>query len=105
MYQLPLTGPAFEHDSALVWAIIQKASINSHVYEWLKKYDRAQDGRAAMLVLYDLAEGEMAWSKRVHWALRIVSLDTAQGGNVYTNEYNWSFLKYSTAIIQAFEVI
>lgn len=103
--QLPHTGVNFKKDSDILWTRLIKCTNGTLAQEWLKDYEQDKNTRAAWKRLLLKCEGKEANNKRVVSATRIVSTDPARGGAFYTNEYNFSFDKYSTKLQQAYRVL
>ena len=47
MFQLPLTGSAFQLDNQQVYRELKAFLINSPRWAWIQPYDSTEDGRAA----------------------------------------------------------
>lgn len=103
--QLPLNGVVYERDSALLWAKLVKATNGTVAHEWLKDFEANKDARGAWKCLLLKCEGKDATNKRVLKATRITSLSSNEGGLFYSNEYHYSFTKYSTQLQEAYRVL
>jgi hypothetical protein len=96
--QLSHTGVTYKKDSDLLWTKLVKCTSGTLAQEWLKDFEQNKDTRAAWKRLLFKLEGTEANNKRVVAVQRIVSTNPARGGIFYTNEYNFSFDKYSTKL-------
>lgn len=105
VYQLPQSGPIFDKDNEAVWSKLVKCAAGTTAWEWLKEYENTRDACKAWKCLILKCEGTDATNKRVQHAQRIISTSSHGGGAVYTNEYSYSFEKYSTKLQMAYRVL
>ena len=99
------TGPEFALDNSAVWSELQNVTIDSPVYEWIRKFDAAKDGRGAFKALTEMCEGSYSTNKRILLASRVISLDQNGGGAFYQDEYVYKFEKYVTNLHQCYMTI
>ena len=96
---VPLHGPGYNTNNRSVWHKIQNFCIRTTPYNWIKKFEANEDGRAAWLALIQQYEGTDSENKRIILANQAISLHTKQG-LLYKNKQILSFAKY-TAGLQA----
>jgi hypothetical protein len=49
MYDISLTGPAYNKDNASIYHKLKVFLLNSPGYPWIEEFDHAEDGRATYL--------------------------------------------------------
>ena len=96
IYQVALTGAAFEADNRTVFTKIMEVTIGETSYEWIKQFEQTKDGRGAMAVLRRHCEGTDFQQLRVTEADRIIREAT------YTNERHFPFESYATLLQKAY---
>lgn len=96
IYQVSLTGPVFNVDNKTVHAKLLEVTMGEPAYEWIKSFEKTQDGRGAYSVLRTHCEGTDFTELRVNEADRIMKTIT------YTNERHFSFDAYTTKLQEAF---
>jgi hypothetical protein len=64
MYDIPLTGPAYDKDNASIYRKLKAFLLNSPGYPWIKEFDHAKEGRAAYLAWMGHYNGLAKLSKR-----------------------------------------
>ena len=89
-------GPEYALDNSAVWSELQNVTIDTPVYEWIRKFDATKDGRGAFKALTEMCEGTSSTNKRLLLASRVISLDQNGGGAFYQDEYVYKFEKYVT---------
>ena len=57
IYQVALTGAAFEADNRTVFTKIMEVTVGETAYEWIRRFEETKDGRGAMAALRLHCEG------------------------------------------------
>jgi hypothetical protein len=96
IYQVALTGAAFEADNCTVFTKIMEVTVGETAYEWIRRFEETKDGRGAMAALRLHCEG------RDFTELRITEADRILREATYTNERHFSFENYATLLQKAF---
>ena len=96
IYQVALTGAAFEADNRTVFTKIMEVTVGETAYEWIRRFEETKDGRGAMAALRLHCEG------RDFTELRITEADRILREATYTNERHFSFENYATLLQKAF---
>ena len=104
-YQLALTGPVFVKDNRLTAGYIQKSAVGHKLYPQLTKYFDIGDGRGAWHFLVKHCEGDSQNNNRILLATRTISLNHNGGGIFYISEYSLSWERYTSLLIESYEVI
>ena len=97
LYDYPLTGDTFRKDNQKTYRLLVELVRGTAGWTWIQAHDRAQNGRAAWLALYDHYEGGNQRKKR-----------TVQATNTleklyYSNESAFPFEKFAAELIQCFD--
>ena len=97
LYDYPLTGDTFRKDNQKTYRLLVELVGGTAGWTWIQAHDRAQNGRAAWLALYDHYEGGNQRKKR-----------TVQATNTleklyYSNESAFPFEKFAAELIQCFD--
>lgn len=101
-YDLPLTGIGFDLDNQQVFQNLQRWTIKNPIYTWIKKFENTEDGRGAWFALKEQLEGKAAINGRTYEAMRIIG--TGEGSAVWTNEYGYKFVDYTTQLQLAYSI-
>ena len=96
IYQVALTGSAFEEDNKTVFTKIMEVTLGETAYEWIRTFEQSKDGRGAMEMLRSHCEGTE------YTELRVTEADRILKETVYTSERNFSFENYVTQLQKAF---
>ena len=100
IYQVSLTGPAFQQDTRKVFNCLKQVLLGTPPWEWVRHLEHTQDGRLAMAALRIHYEGQDAVDRRVGIAEGIISMGA--NGVFFRDEYTYSFEKYATNLRQAY---
>ena len=96
IYQVALTGAAFEADNRTVFTKIMEVTVGETAYEWIRHFEETKDGRGAMAALRSHCEG------KDFTELRITEADRILREASYTNERHFSFENYATLLQKAY---
>jgi hypothetical protein len=99
IYQVAPEGHEYEADNKTVYNKLLDLTLGEAAYEWIRKFETTQDGRAAMIQLRKHCEGEDFTTRRINEANR--TLKEVH----YNNEYSFSFENYSTKLLSAYTVL
>ena len=99
MYQLPLTGVAYNRDNETVFSMIQLSVVQTAAETWIYDHVPGRDGRGAMQALRNHYEGEAELDVRASKAQQ--TLDTL----VYTNERTLAFESMITKLNKAYNAL
>ena len=99
MFQLPLTGEAFNEDNMEVYRMLKSFLVNTAGWTWIEPFDATENGRGAILAWVDHYNGQGELSKRMAMAkARIKSL-------FYKNESSMSFEKVMEILSKSFSTL
>ena len=96
IYQVALTGAAFEADNRTVFTKIMEVTVGETAYEWIRHFEETKDGRGAMAALRLHCEGKDFTELRITEADRIIREAS------YSNERHFSFENYATLLQKAY---
>ena len=96
LYQLPLTGAAFEEDNRKVYHLLKAFLIDTPGWAWIEHYNATEHGRGAFWAWADHYNGQGELSKRTQMAKA-----TLQSLH-YKNEWSMSFERYSELLTKVF---
>lgn len=99
IYDAPLEGPVYQVDNRQVYRILKSKLTGTDSWDWIKKYDRTQDGRKTMLTLRTHYDGPGEVQKRIAKAEASINLLH------YKAEQTFSFEKFITRLNGAFQVL
>ena len=99
IYAAPLEGRAFESDTQSVYRILKAQTIDTDAWEWIKNYDRNQDGRLAFLTLRQHYDGPGEVDKRIALARQQVK------DLHYRSEQSFPFETFITKLNGAFQIL
>ena len=99
LFEIPLTGNAFELDNYTVFRELKAALINSPGWAWIEEFDKTEDGRAAFKAWTNHYNGEGELSKRT--AMAKAKLEQIH----YKNECILSFEKVSGILTKCFNTL
>ena len=92
-------------DKKMVWKKILKASLNTPSLKCIKEFESTEDSRAVWKLLVKRCKGQDATKKCVLLATRVLSLIPNGGEELYSNEYQFSFEKYSAKLQEAYSTL
>jgi hypothetical protein len=98
MHEVTFTGPDYDADNALVFALINSITIDTEAHGWVLPFEAAQDGRGAALALLHQFEGDAQVNQRYHQAEHDLSVIHYKG-----NEAVYSFTKYTAKLMEIFQ--
>ena len=99
MYQLPLTGGAFEEDNKKTFRLLKSYLINMPGWTWIESFDATENGRGAFLAWATHYNGQGELSKRTAMAkAKIKNL-------FYKNERSLTFKKVMEILSKSFSTL
>jgi hypothetical protein len=99
MYQLPLTGKAYNMDNKSVYHLLKSFLVNRSGWTWIEPYNVTENGRGAFLAWADHYNGQGELSKHTAMAkAKIKSL-------FYKNEHSLSFEKVMEILSKVFSTL
>ena len=99
MYQLPLTGKAYNTDNKLVYHLLKSFLINTSGWTWIEPYNVTENGCGAFLAWADHYNGQGELLKHTAMAkAKIKSL-------FYKNEHSLSFEKVMEILSKSFSTL
>jgi hypothetical protein len=99
MYQLPLTGGAFEEDNKQTFRLLQSYLINTPGCTWIESFNATENGRGAFLAWATHYNGQGELSKRMAMAkAKIKNL-------FHKNERSLTFEKVMEILSKAFSIL
>ncbi len=100
MYQLPLTGKAYNMDNKLVYHLLKSFLINTSGWTWIEPYNVTENGCGAFLAWADHYNGQGELSKCTAMAkkAKIKSL-------FYKNEHSLLFEKVMEILSKSFSTL
>jgi hypothetical protein len=99
MYQLPITGKAYNMDNKLVYHLLKIFLINTSGWTWIEPYNVTENGRGAFLVWADHYNGQGELLK--HMAMAKVKIKSL----LYKNECSLSFEKVMEILSKSFSTV
>ena len=92
VHECPLNGLVFDEDNRKVFGVIKQAVADTQNWDWIKRLNRAQDGRGAMTLLRSHFDGPGEVEKRIAHA------NNAMEQLHYTKESIFPFSSYVTGL-------
>jgi len=99
MYQLPLTGEAFEQDNKQAYRLLKSFLVNTPGWTWIESFNATENGRGALLAWATHYNGQGELSKRTAMAkAKIKNL-------FYKNERSLTFEKVMEILSKSFSTL
>lgn len=99
MFQLPLTGVAYDRDNATVFRDLKAMNLNTTGDPWIQPFESTEDGRGAWMAWTDHFNGQGELSKRINLA------KTRLGNLHYKSERSMSFELFSARMQKYFQTL
>jgi hypothetical protein len=97
-YNAPLVGPYYTQDNQKVYRVTKQWTLNSTAFAWVRPYDNAENGRAAVAAMRDHYDGPGETAKKL--ARAEAELKTIH----YRNEQSMTFEHYVNKLNEIFFV-
>ena len=104
-YAAALYGPAYERDKRRVWSMVKSATEHTKAYAYIQKYDRTQDGRAALMELDRIFLGPDFIQKRITRSFLIVDLGHQTSVMYHGETSGLPWLNYSGMLVKQYNYI
>eukprot|EP00984_Skeletonema_dohrnii_P022438 scaffold11571_cov153-Skeletonema_dohrnii-CCMP3373.AAC.2 len=104
-YAAALYGPAYERDKRRVWSMVKRATEHTKAYAYIQKYDRTQDGRAALMELDRIFLGPDFIQKRITRSFLIVDLGHRTSVLYHGETSGLPWLNYSGMLVKQYNYI
>lgn len=98
-YEAPHTGPHFISDNRSVWLILKDKLISTPAWEWIRSFEKSQNGKEAVSALRTHYNG------RDQKLMRIAMANQKIKAASYTEERQYPFEKFATDLKGAFETL
>ena len=97
--EAPLTGAVFQEDARQVYHILKAACLGTNGWEWIKEFDRMENGHIAHQALQNHYSGPGFTEARISMAKKIID------GAHYKNEQVFPFESFVTKLNGAYQTL